>query len=140
MVDTKMIKIYVDTNVYLDYLKNRSNKFGKPLGEDAWRVFARVLNGKFQLVVSSFVLEELYRQIEPTESALLFEIMKENVIPAIYSSEEKMRAKTLNPDHWQDALHAIIANREKVDYLVTQNFVDYIPYSALVNTVRPKEI
>lgn len=135
-----MIKIYVDTNVYLDYLQNRSNLFGKPLGDDAWRIFARVLSGEFRLVVSSFVLEELYCQIEPAETAMLFEILKKNVVYVIYNIEEKTRAKTLNDDHWQDALHAIIANREKVDYIVTQNFADYVSYSTLVKTVRPKEI
>lgn len=134
-----MIKIYVDTNVYLDYLQDRCNKLGKPLGDDAWRVFGRVVAGEFSLVVSSFVLEELYCQIEPTETAMLLETMKKNIQYVKYDIEEKEKAKSLSV-HWQDALHAIIAHREKVDYLVTQNITDFKGYSSLVNPVRPKEL
>lgn len=135
-----MVKIYVDTNVYLNYLKDRVNKLGKPLGEDAGNVFMRVLSGEFQLIISQFVLEELYLQIEPAEVTLLLEALKNSISLVAYSAEEKARAKTVNANHWQDALHAIIASREKAKYLVTQNYSDFVPYSDLIEPIRPKEL
>ena len=135
-----MVKIYVDTNVYLDYLLDRKNLLGRPLGNDAFLVFARVVDGRFQLVRSRFVEEELYRQIGTEETQMLFGMMETNTVTVTYSNEEKIRAKEMNPAHWQDALHAIIANREKAEYLVTQNVSDYWQYSSLVTPVRPREI
>lgn len=131
-------KIYVDTNVYVDFVTNRSNEYGRPLGPDAEKVFLKVQRGHYRLIVSTWVLEEMRQYVKPEETTMLFEMLKDSIIKVSFTEEEKEEAKRMNP-HWGDALHAIIAHREGAKFLITRNMEHFRPYSHLVQPVHPKE-
>ena len=57
-----MIRIYVDTNVYLDLFLGRSSKF-QSLADFAVFTFNQVRAGKYQLVVSDWVIEEFRKLV-----------------------------------------------------------------------------
>ena len=50
--------IYLDTNIYLDYFENRTDKL-KPLGEFAFRIIKRAIDCEFKIVISSIILAEI---------------------------------------------------------------------------------
>jgi len=56
------MKIYFDTNVYLDFLEDRSDSL-KPLGELAHQAFLRGLDCEYFIVISDLVIEELRKRV-----------------------------------------------------------------------------
>jgi len=50
--------IYVDTNIYIDYFENRSDKYRNFSDEATW-LFERAINCEFKIVVSYFIIKEL---------------------------------------------------------------------------------
>ena len=131
-------KIYVDTNIYVDFVTNRTNENDQPLGPAALRVFIKVQKGEYKLILSTWVLKELLRWTKPEDTKMLFEMLKDNTITVSYSQEEENKAKGMST-HWEDALHAIIAKREGARYLVTRDVDHFRQYSNLVEPIHPKE-
>jgi hypothetical protein len=51
-------RIYVDSNIYIDYFENRSDKL-IPWGEFAHKLFQRTFECEFKVIISSFIIKEL---------------------------------------------------------------------------------
>ncbi|MBI2139909.1 hypothetical protein HYU14_03220 [Candidatus Woesearchaeota archaeon] len=52
---------------------------------------------------------------------------------------DREKAKSISP-HWQDPLHAILANKGNADYLATRNIGDFSECGELVKVVFPEFI
>ena len=133
-------KIYVDANVYLDFIFDRISDTGREFGPLAVHAFTKIRKGNYKLIVSKWVLEELEEHTNADNVKPLFEMLKDKIIKVTYSDDEVNEAKRLNEEHWHDALHAIIANREGATYLITRNVPHFRPYSDLVEAIRPEEL
>ena len=57
------MKIYCDTNIYLDFFLQRKD-YLRPLDEFAYQIFRRVGEGEFTLVISDHLLYELDNNLE----------------------------------------------------------------------------
>jgi predicted nucleic acid-binding protein len=108
------MRVYVDTNVFMDFLYNRNSA--------AYRFFVKTLSCMHTIVISDVVLEELSFQKVDSDSLMRLLSHKIEVIPTI--SEDKLRAKRLLT-HYNDALHICIAERSKVDAIITRNKKDF---------------
>lgn len=117
--------VYVDTNVFLDFLLDRENEFGGDLGARAEQFFRRVMEGEFDIVVSDWMEEELYNQIEEGEASMLFNMLEGSIVEASYSEEDRDRAEEIDEDEADDILHAVIADNVGADVVATQNISDY---------------
>ena len=135
-----MALIYVDTNVFIDAVTGRSNKYGKNLGDPAMRVFHDSILCKHSIVVSKLTLEELFRKVDPREIEMLFQMIKKKIIRIEYSNEDIENAKRLNPDHFQDALHGIIAVKAGAECIVTRNISDFACVSHLIKAKLPEQV
>ena len=125
-----MKTLYVDTNIYLDFLLNRKNKLGVPLGPKAWNMFSKILFGDYVIMVSTKVLEEIEGEIKDFGKAkMLFEFLKLKIKKIPYTQDELDQAEKMDKEHRNDALHALLANKHGADYLVTRNTNDFKKFS-----------
>ena len=129
------MRIYVDTNVYLDYFENRRDRL-RPLGEFAFQLFRRALKCEFEIVMSDFVMGELeLRQPRERIDMFLEPLRKKGKIRVIHEEPGDIaRAHSLSP-HWQDALHAVLAGKAEAECIVTRNVRDF---EGLFKTVLPE--
>ncbi len=137
------IRIYIDTNVYLDYFLDRMSDTGRPLGQIAEAFFFRILAGDFIVLISRKVIEELYGNMESIDSAkLLFKMLKDKkkLIQVDYDDEDLHEAERRDPLNRNVALHAILANRHKADFLVTRNKRDFVKCADLIQTKFPEDV
>lgn len=136
----KSKRIYLDTNIYLDYCEKRSDRI-RPLNEFAYLIFKRSLECEFEIVISNFVLEEINKNLKnKTVFQILFTDLKKKK-KLIYTEEKKEEYfKAKKHKNWPDALHAIIAKRTKCDYVITRNINDFLEFSDIINAKLPEEL
>ena len=132
-----VVKIYCDTNIYLDFLLDRKNLFGSNLGDKAFSVFYKVLSCKFILVVSSWNLIELKNKIEHNSLNMLFSFLKKKVVTIQHTKEDIEKAKEMS-EHFQDALHVILAVKAGAKFLITRNVKDFLPFRNFIEIKLPK--
>ncbi len=131
------IKIYCDTNIYLDFLLDRKNFYGDNLGDEAFSVFNRVISCEFILVVSSWNLVELKNKIEYNSLNMLFSFLKKKVVTVEHTKEDIEKAKEMS-EHFQDALHVLLAVKAGAKFLVTRNIKDFLPFRNLIEIKLPE--
>lgn len=137
------ILLYVDTDIFLNFLLNRKNLYGYPLGPEAEEFFNKVFNYDINIVISTKVLEELYGQLQnPGQAQMLFKLLKsKNKINVVeYSQEELKEAETLDAENRNDALHALLAKKHGAKYVVTRNMRHFSKFSHIIEPKFPKDI
>ena len=135
------MKIYCDTNIYMDFLEGRSD-YLRPLDEFAYQIFRRVENGEFTLIISDHLLYELRNHVEERKITELLQPLtqKGRIIKVFKTREDILKAKEISKENWKDALHAILANKAKAVYLLTRNIQDYAGCEHLVEIKFPENI
>src|SRR3989344_9257597 len=101
-------RIYIDTNIYMDYCDRRSDNI-RPLYEIAYDIFRRTLECEFDIVVSDWIMKELGDNIKNSQSLniILAELKQRNKLVYVESTyREKSNAHEFQ--NWKDALHAIV--------------------------------
>lgn len=119
-------RIYVDTNVYIDYFEDRSDNL-RPLGELAFQLFERALSCEFKIIMSSEVAKEL-RNNGYFEDINKFteKFRKANKIEFIkVTDSDKHTASKGKTSHYEDRLHYAIAERSNAEFVVTRNWTDF---------------
>lgn len=132
--------VYVDTNIYIDFLKDRNSETGRDLGVIAGDFFQQVREGKFTIILSDWVERELYNNVPRNHAKMLISSLEENIITVNETKQDKVRAKELDSDDTDDARHAVLADKADADYLVTQNTTDYKNVMHLVDVRKPTTI
>lgn len=113
------MKLYIDTNIYLDYLMNRRDS-NKNLGDLAFKIFNRTIRCEFHIIISTHVINELRKYNIPDDRIkLLFNFMKHKLIKT-NSKEYEKKAELVKEIHFADALHYVIS-LDKADLLVTND-------------------
>lgn len=125
-----MDKVYVDTNIFLDAIRDRTSKTGRDLGTPAKSVFSQAQYGRFQIIVSDWTLEELYKNAKKKPVKQILSNIEENMIHCGYTEEQMQEAKE-NSNHWEDYLHGLIAKEQDADCIVTRNVKDLRDLSGL---------
>lgn len=131
-----MDKIYVDTNVYLDLFLGRKDRY-LPLDEFALCAFDKIKKGKYALVISDWVIEEL---IKHCNEKIINDFLRNfnGVIQIKRTSEDEDSARKLSPTNYPDALHVILAKKENCFYLVTRNLRDFAEFQEIIEIVTPE--
>jgi len=136
--------IYLDTNIYLDYLESREDRL-RPLGEFAFRLLQRTLKCEFKIVISGLVIEELERHINSDRIKGILNDLKEmnKLIRIEVLSEYKEKARELIKNkntHIDDALHVVLAQKAGAKILVTRNVEHFIDFQDIINIQYPESI
>jgi predicted nucleic acid-binding protein len=109
--------IYVDTNVFLDYLQQRSSKYLDYQGF-AVNLFNRTLSCEFTLLVSDITLFEIKKVISLPESFLKDILHKVKFVNTV--SKHKQKSKEISI-HFPDNLHCAIALIEGCHLIVSND-------------------
>jgi len=133
-------KIYCDTCIFLDFLGGRSDSL-RPLDEFAHQIFRRVKAGEFQLVVSDWVMFEVQKHIKKEQfDDFLKSFSIGQIIHIFKNSNDIIRARSISPEHYHDALHAILANKAGAEYLLTRDVGGFVGCGHLVKVRFPENI
>jgi predicted nucleic acid-binding protein len=124
------MKVYIDTNVYLDYFLERTRS------RYAEKIFFQTVYCKHQIILSDHVVSELIRNIAIEKITALFETLKTKLIKIKQEDEDVAYAKNL-PTHYADALHIALAKKAKADAIITDNIKDF---SSIFKTYSPEDI
>lgn len=124
------MRIYVDTNVYLDYFLDRKKS------DPAFRLFTDVISCKHKIIISEQVLYELNKQIDYSESLLLFQILEPKTIIVNADKSDFKKAKKIDT-HFSDALHIVLARKAGADVIITRNLNDFLLF---FEAKRPEEL
>ncbi len=131
--------LYLDTNIFIDALKDRNNVFGDNIGGFSLKLVDKILACKYNVLVSSWTLKELEKTIGLESTNMFFSLIKKKTTFKSYSEEELFLAKKRS-SHFQDALHIIIAEREKVDFIVTRNVDDFVNIGTFIPVKKPEDL
>ncbi len=135
------LKVYCDTNIFIDYFDERTDRL-RPLKDFAFEFFSNGWNCKFNLIISDWLLKELRNNLKEEQiQEILDRFRKKDKL--IFIKEEKgdrEKARNISKENWDDALHAILANKAEVDYLATRNIKHYVGCEELVKIVLPEFI
>ena len=118
------MRVFIDTNVFLDLLWKR-----KGFLEDSLRVFDLAVDGKYELLISDlsianikyitrkdFTVERFYEVISVFRP--LF-----TIVPVGETAVDK--ALAMKADDFEDALQYFSAVQAQADFLLTRNIKDY---------------
>ena len=133
------VRIYLDTNIYLDYCEKRSDGI-RPLNEFAFAVFRRTLECEFEIVISDWVINELGKSTEEEALKIIAASLKAKKKLDYVESSYEEREKAQKYKNLKDALHAIIAKRAKCKFIVTRNIVDFLQFSDILEAKLPEQL
>ena len=131
-----MLKIYVDTNVYLDLFKGRTSKY-LDLGAFAAHLFSAVREKKYQLVISDWVFDEFCKYGDRKDLQKLISGLGD-VVSITRTSEDDRKARQLSKTNFPDALHVILAKKGEAVYLVTRNINDFAEFQHVIEIATPE--
>lgn len=135
-----MTKLYVDTNIILYALEDSKNPFGKDISSSSSDLFIEAISCKYQVIVSSWVLVELSGLRRLEQAQMLLTMLKQKIIKIEHTQEDLDVAKKINPEHFQDELHGMLALRAGADYIVTRNVEDFNNFKDKINIVKPEKL
>lgn len=134
-------KIYLDTNIYLDYLLERKNLFNADMSEKAFSVFHRTFLCEFEIVLSDWTSQELLKTIEPEKFLMLLNLLKakKKLHLIRFTVSDIALAKKLS-EHYHDPLHAILAEKGNAEFVVTRDKVGFQCCEHILKAYLPEEI
>ena len=134
------MKLYVDTNIFLDFLLERKNKDGKDISAPAQKLFYRAMQCEFFLVYSDHTATELNKVCSGEHIRMMFEFLKKKIVTITKSPEDIFEAQKLSSTNFSDALHAVLAKKSGADYVVTRNTKDFKEFFLYVKSRTPENI
>lgn len=132
--------IYLDTNIYLDYLLGRTGKTGRDLAKCASNVITKIMKGELRVVVSDWNLKQLRNYVEGSQSRMLFELIGKNMIKIETEQKDIEEADKLAPHNFDDALHAVLAKRGGATLVVTRDVGHFRHFSSFIEARLPEEV
>ena len=114
-------KYYFDTNIFLNFLWDEKNKSGIKLGNKAFKAFMKGISCNFEIIISSWTLYELKKKVSNEEIKNLMNLLKPKIIKVKHSLNEVSLAKKIEPSHYEDYLHVILAKKAFADAIITRD-------------------
>lgn len=112
--------IYIDSNVYLDYLLNRKDKL-RPLGDFAFELLRKVISCKYEILISDLVLDELNNHADEDEIQKITDLIKVKMRLIRRDDKDVFEAKKISKKEQRDALHYVLAKKGGAKIIVTRN-------------------
>lgn len=135
-----MTLLYIDTNIFIDLIKQRTNKEGKDISDSASKLFLDTFSCKYYIAISTWTLNQIYKHIKPEEIKMLFEMLKKKITKVSYDEEDIKKAKNKSSDNFEDAMHIILAEKIKADIIITRNVDHFIEIGTDILIKKPEWI
>lgn len=128
----------------MDHFDGRVDRL-RPLGEFAFNLLRRSIECEFEIIISPLVLKELiYNSCEQSLRDLLPSFdAKGKIIRAEINDDDMQKTRVLCQErktHFNDTLHAVIANKMNATFLVTRNIKDFYELQELVQVRLPEQL
>lgn len=133
-------KLYIDTNILIYALEDSKNPYGKDISSSSSKLLWEVVSCKYQVIISSWALEELSNLRKLEQSQMLLKILSKKTIKIVHTQEDIDKAKQHNPEHFQDELHGILALKANADYIITRNIEDFNNFEDRIKIVKPEKL
>ena len=130
-------KLYIDTNVIIDVIEDRKNAFGKDISTPSFDVFLKASNCKYYLIISSWTLFELRKRCS-ADMAFFFSMLKKKILKVEHTSADEESAKNRSKENFADAIHLVIAERLRADYIITRNVADFEKIGTKIPIKKPE--
>jgi len=136
-----VLKVYCDTNVYLDYFLERDTVL-TPHSQFAWLVFSAAYQKKIILVFSDWLEYQIKKVLgDKWELAkgLIEDLKKRGVIEEVKATPEIKREANNYPTEHEDAVHALLAIKAGAKILVTRNVRHFELFKNKIKVLRPSD-
>jgi len=138
------VRLYIDSCVYVDFLGIPKTDLDEVMSVKASKFFCYILQKGHKILLSGWVVKEtekiLSNQNITWESLKPFFSVYNNLIePMPYTKEDQQKAKELYPSNYDDALHVILAEKSKADYIITSNITHFNAIKTAIPILRPSE-
>lgn len=135
------MRIYIDTNIFIDYLLGRKDKF-RDLGLIAFEFLRRIVEEEHEIIISDLLIKELEFNVEKNKIKDLISWLSENneIIKMKTEKDDKIHADIISKEtklHYSDCLHSVLAKRGKADIIVTRNIKDF---PNIIKTILPESL
>jgi len=134
-----MTKLYVDTNVFLDIIKDRKNIFGVDIATPAAKMFFDAATCKFYILISKLTVEQIYRRCTYDECNTLFNIIKNKIIVVGYDANDRINTKNRS-SNFEDAMHIILAEKSNADLIITRNVEHFLQIGTHIEIKKPENL
>lgn len=135
-----MTSLYIDTNILLNLVNEERNPYGKDLSAPASKLFFEAISCKYCLIISSWTVIELMKKAKPEQVSMVFELIKKKLIIVKYGDNDVSNAKLKSQDNFPDALHVVLAEKAKADYIVTRDFDDFLKIGTKIPLRKPEQL
>lgn len=129
--------IYIDTNVWLDYLFNRSDGL-RPLGDFAFELFRKSIECQYSIIISDWLIDEIKNNQQEKAFRDFEKILQKNKKVMYIKTTQNEISTTKQSENWPDKLHEILAQNARAAYLVTRNKKDFT--QSCIPIVFPEEL
>jgi predicted nucleic acid-binding protein len=134
-----MSRLYIDTNLFINVINDEvSMHSNKNMAEPASRLFFEALSCKHILLISTWTVKELLKKLHGDQIKASFEILKKKIEICKYSPEEETQARKRSEINFPDALHIVIAENVKADYIITRNIDDFLQIGTKIPIRKPE--
>ncbi|WP_165063074.1 PIN domain-containing protein [Adlercreutzia sp. ZJ154] len=132
-----MMKVLLDTNIVLDLLLDR-----QPFVLDAIQIFALAENKTVKLLLSTDAISTIFYIVSKNNSKIVareaISKLLDYVKLAALDEQAIIRGISYDFSDVEDALVVAVAEREKVDAIVTRNIKDF--KNSCIPVITPKEL
>jgi len=135
-----MTLLYIDTNIFLDIIKGRKSLSGRDLAKPATKLFFRSVSCEFHLALSTWTLEQMYNNLSIDEVKMTLELLKKKLIIVKYDDNDKQAAAQRSKDHFEDAVHIVLAEKQKADMIITRNIDHFLEIGTTIPVKRPEHV
>lgn len=132
-----MMKVFIDTNVFLDYIQQRPEGW-----KEAETIFFLAIHGDIELLVTDLTVANM-RYITRKNTALqqFYAVMKGlrpyyHIIPIGSTVVDK--AYQIESKDFEDALQYYAAEQAEVDCVITRNLKDF-DFDFTIETLEPRD-
>jgi predicted nucleic acid-binding protein len=133
-----MTLLYIDTNIFLDIIKGRKSLSGRDLARPATKLFYRTISCEFNLALSTWTLEQIYHNLGVEEVTMTLELLKKKLVIVKYDETDKQAAAQRSKGHFEDAVHIVLAEKQKADMIITRNVDHFRAIGTTIPIKRPE--
>jgi len=135
------MRIYLDSNVFISYIRNEIGKNFRPLFSEAENFFEWIKNEKHTLIFSNIFIYETTKHCYLNKEEII-QFFKEHSIKTEYiEGELKVKKEILKRGiHLSDAAHITLAINSNCDAIATFNIKDFEKSEDLIKIIDITQI
>jgi len=130
-------KIYVDTNIILNIIKNEKNIYGTDISRPSNQLFFNSISNNIEYIISDWTLAELRNKIDGNALKTFFALYGKKIKQLSIDKYDIINARKRSTYNYPDALHIVLAEKSKSDYIITRDVNDFRQIGTKIPIKKP---